>query len=133
MGILYIEKYQTLCRNFGPHICRANGYNSTLNNLGLLFWKQGKYESVEASYQQALAIYRKVVGNNHPHTARTLHNLAILYSEQEKYAQAEPMFQEALAIQQKTLGPDHPFTQPMLRNHALIQQKRRTRVTWWRF
>ena len=43
---------------------------------------QGKYEEAEPLYHKALAIDRKVYGNEHPAVARDLNNLAGLLEAQ---------------------------------------------------
>ena len=47
----------------------------SLNNLGLLLHAQGQYESARPYYERALAIYEKVLGEEHPLTATSLNNL----------------------------------------------------------
>ena len=71
---------------------------TSLNNLAMLYNKQGKYDEAEPLYQRALAINEKVLGPDHPDTATSLNNLAALYNNQGKYDEAEPLYQRALAI-----------------------------------
>ena len=52
---------------------------TSLNNLALVYYEQGKYEDALLLYQRSLAIEEKVLGSEHPDTAMTLNNLAILY------------------------------------------------------
>ena len=51
----------------------------TLYNLGLVYWKQGKYADAEGLYKRALAIREKALGASHPDVAQTLNNLANVY------------------------------------------------------
>jgi hypothetical protein len=41
----------------------------------------GNYTAAEPLYKEALAIRKKVLGENHPDYARSLNNLASLYHE----------------------------------------------------
>ena len=69
-----------------------------LDNLGDLYRAMGKYAKAEPLLQEALRIYRKVLGPEHPDTVTSLDNLAGLYWTMGEYAKAEPLFQEALRI-----------------------------------
>ncbi len=92
----------------------------SLNDLGLLYYEQGKYAQAEQLLKPALAIFEKVFGLEDPHTVIILNNLATAYNEQARYAQAEQLSQRALAIAEKVLGPEHPDTASALNNLALL-------------
>ena len=51
---------------------------TSLNNLGLLLYAQGEYESARPYYERALAIFEERLGANHPHTQTVRGNLARL-------------------------------------------------------
>jgi Tfp pilus assembly protein PilF len=55
--------------------------SSCLNNLGVVNYNQGKYIEAKTYLQQALAIRRKLLGEEHPETARTLNNLANVHDD----------------------------------------------------
>ena len=102
---------------FGPE----HPYMATpLNNLAILYHKQGKYDKAEPLYQRALAIKEMVLGPDHPDVATMLNNLAGLYEDQGKYQAAKPLYQRALAINEKALGPDHPSVAATLNNLAKL-------------
>ena len=82
----------------------------SLNNLAVLYRKQGKYEQAEPLYVRALAIREQQLGPLHPDTASSLNNLAAPLLAQGKYEQAEPLLVRALAICEQQLGPEHPDT-----------------------
>ena len=75
-----------------------------------LYYSQGKYSKAEPLYQQALALWQKLLGDDHPDVATSLNNLASLYKSQGKYKEAEPLYQQALNICEQRLGVDHPHT-----------------------
>ena len=77
----------------------------------------GEYAKAEPLYE-ALRIFQKVLGPEHPDTATSLNNLAELYQDMGEYAKAEPLLQEALRIRQKVLGSEHPDTATSLNNLA---------------
>ena len=64
----------------------------------------------------------KVLGPEHPDTAKSLNKLAFLLSAQGDFAGARPLYERALAIREKTLGPEHPDTATSLNNLANLLQ-----------
>ena len=71
---------------------------------------QGKLDEAEPLYKEALAIDKKVFGDEHPNVAGDLNNLAVLLYHQQKYNEAKTYMEQALNIRAKVLGPDHPDT-----------------------
>ena len=76
---------------------------ATLNNLALVYKKQGKYGKAEICLRRALRIYESVMPE-HVHVASVLTNLAGLYHAQGKKAEAEPLRQRARAIVDAGIG-----------------------------
>ena len=70
--------------------------------------RQGKYAEAIPLAEKALAIRKKVLGDNHLDVATTLNNLASLYHSQGRYTEAEPLYKESLAIDKEKLGENHP-------------------------
>jgi tetratricopeptide (TPR) repeat protein len=66
------------------------------------------YEQVEPLYQQALRIWEKMLGPEHPQTAYALSGLATLFRVQKKFEQAEALYRKALHIREQAFGPEHP-------------------------
>jgi tetratricopeptide (TPR) repeat protein len=62
--------------------------------------RQGKYKEAEEGYRKALAIYRKVLGEEHPDTATSYNNLAANQDDQGKHREAEEGYRKALATVQ---------------------------------
>ncbi|WP_375471124.1 tetratricopeptide repeat protein, partial [uncultured Nostoc sp.] len=69
-------------------------------------------------YIQALALRRKLLGEEHPDIAQSLNNLAKLYYLQGRYIEAEPFYLQALEIFERRLGADHPNTVTVRKNLA---------------
>lgn len=89
-----------------------------LNNIGMLYNTQGRYEAVLPLYEWSLAIREKTLGLGHPDVAQSLNNIAVLYNTQGQYEKAEPLYMRSLAIREETLGPDHPDVAKSLDNIA---------------
>jgi tetratricopeptide (TPR) repeat protein len=72
--------------------------------------RQGRSAQARALYEKVLATRRKVLGEDHPQTARSYNNLAMNLDDRGKYRQAQPLYEKALAVCLKALGEDHPAT-----------------------
>ncbi|MBE5229316.1 MAG: tetratricopeptide repeat protein [Microcystis aeruginosa PMC 728.11] len=83
-------------------------------------YQQGKYNEAIPLAEQALAIIKQQLGDNHPSTAISLNNLAALYRVQGRYSEAEPLYKQALAIWKQQLGDNHPSTATSLNNLAAL-------------
>jgi len=85
---LFIDKAEQACATalvLDPNLIMVH------NALGDLYWKTGKHEAAEASYQHALAIDKN--------DTSALTGLAWWYSSQQKMADAEELFRQAIASQ----------------------------------
>jgi tetratricopeptide (TPR) repeat protein len=91
-----------------------------LNQQVIQLYQQGKYNEAILLAEQALAIRKQQLGDNHPLTAQSLNNLAGLYESQGRYSEAEPLYKQALAIRKQQLGDNHPDTATSLNNLALL-------------
>ncbi|WP_130758767.1 tetratricopeptide repeat protein, partial [Microcystis aeruginosa] len=67
---------------------------------------------------QALDLYKRLLGDNHPHVAQSLNNLAGLYDSQGRYTEAEPLYLQALDLYKRLLGDNHPHVAQSLNNLA---------------
>ncbi|WP_287705483.1 CHAT domain-containing protein [Microcystis sp. M42BS1] len=93
-----------------------------LNQQVIQLYQQGKYNEAIPLAQQALAIWKQQLGDNHPLIATSLNNLAALYYSQGRYSEAEPLYKQALAIHKQQLGDNHPLTAASLNNLAALYQ-----------
>ena len=91
---------------------------------------QGKYDEAEPLYKEALAIRKKVFGDEHPSVAESLNNLAGLLYSQGKINEAIPYFKETITIFKKVYGDEHPNVATALNNLAeLLRAQVRTFLT----
>jgi len=81
-----------------------------LNNRAANLVAQEKYAEARKLHEEALAVFRELLGKDHADVAVSCSNLASTLSKQEKHAEAELLFREALEIHDRTLGADHPHT-----------------------
>ncbi len=96
---------------------------TSLDNLGLVYQKQGKLSAAEQLYRRALAIDEKTFGKAHANVSRDLLNLAILLTENGRFSEAETSFKAALAIDEQVGDPNHPFVAFDLEHYAVLLRK----------
>jgi tetratricopeptide (TPR) repeat protein len=82
----------------------------------------GRYAEAERLYRDHVAIYRRVLGEDHPYTAEGYNNLAFDLDAQGKYTEAEALYQKVVATFSRALGEDHPYTATGCNNLALDLQ-----------
>jgi len=75
-------------------------------------------------YIQALAMTKRLLGDEHPSVATSLNNLAFLYNSQGRYSDAEPLYIQALEIAEKQLGENHPNTITIGENLEYLRRNR---------
>ena len=82
---------------------------------------QGKDDEAAPLCKEAIEIWKKVYGDEHPQVAAGLNNLAALLDEDPKnWDEAEKLYKESLAIRKKVLGEEHPDVAGSLNNLALL-------------
>jgi tetratricopeptide (TPR) repeat protein len=92
-------------------LCNALGYH--LNVIG-------NYDEARTCYERALVIDEKVLGTEHPDTARSLSNLGALLQTMGDYDAARLYLERALDIWEKVLGAEHPSTAIGLNNLGML-------------
>ena len=91
---------------------------------GVLLHQRLRYREAEAKMREALAIKRKVLGEQHADTATSYNAVAFCLYSQGKPTEALPLFQKALAIKRKVLGEQHPDTALAYSNAAACLEHR---------
>jgi tetratricopeptide (TPR) repeat protein len=75
--------------------------------MGDTYGALGRNVEAEAMYRQAMAIYKKLYGEDTLSVASLLNNLASETSAQSRHAEAEALERESLAIRRKLLGNEN--------------------------
>lgn len=89
---------------------------SLLFNVAESYSLLGQYQKSEQMHRQALQLYEKVLGKEHPDTLTSMNNLALELSNLGKYEEAEQMHRQTLQLREKVLGKDHPSTRRSRKN-----------------
>lgn len=91
----------------------SNATAQTAENLTELAnaqFYQGHYDISESLNKQALAIDRRLFGEQHPAVVQELNNLGAIEESRGDYFAAEAYYRQALAITEAWYGTDHPET-----------------------
>lgn len=69
---------------------------------------RARYKEAEPLFTQALELFKKLFGSEHPNIAQSMNNLALIYYAQGRYDEAEPLYKRALELRKKLLSLEHP-------------------------
>src|SRR5205085_11504366 len=94
----------------------------SLNSLSVQLVGQGKLPEAEILCREALAMRRKLLGNDNPDVALTLCNLGD-QKIRNSPAEAEAIFREAVTILTSRFGEEYPGLEVPLDNLAIALQK----------
>jgi hypothetical protein len=97
---------------------------TTMGNLALLYWSEGKYSLAEPLSVRAVQLQRQVHGEEHPDTLTVMNNLALVYYSEGKYGEAEGLASGILDVKRRVLGEDHRDTLQTMSNLAGSTQPR---------
>jgi tetratricopeptide (TPR) repeat protein len=94
----------------------------SLERLGLLYYKQGRYLEAEPLLQKVLALRQQLLGPDHSDVATSFNNLAELYRLEGRYSEAEPLYLRSLEINEQQLGTNHFGIATSLNNLAELHR-----------
>lgn len=96
---------------------------STLHNLGLNYFKQGKYTEALEQYEEAIKLLEENNLKKHPNYAASLSNVGLVYISQEKYDLAWNYYAVAIDIFRE--NGDHELTSKAFFNMGCINQHKK--------
>jgi tetratricopeptide (TPR) repeat protein len=103
-------------------------YAAALNNLGSLMTIRGRPKEAETLLREALDVWERIVGPDHPSVAPVLMNLGALLQARHRYGEAEALMDRAARIDARDLPANHPRIAIDLKNQAgLLIARRRYR------
>lgn len=107
-------------RSLGP----SRELAQSLNDLGVARGQLAQLDAARATLESALAMRRKVLGEEHPEVAVSHSELGRTLFDLGRLDEAEAHFRAALAIRRKALGPDdHETATSMSDLGLLLRQK----------
>jgi tetratricopeptide (TPR) repeat protein len=95
----------------------------TLENLGVLYLEQRKYDEAGALFERAVTINIQVLGPEHKSVATGLSKVALADLARGYYTEAESPCRRSLEILEKTSPRDYPALIDALKNYAWLLEK----------
>lgn len=112
LALVHVQRLQGLSEEERRTLAEADAKNER----SVALYRQKRYEEALALAEEALASYRRLLGEEHPDTARSLNNLGFLREAVGDSAGAQRCHEQALALRRKVLGEEHPDTATSLNN-----------------
>ena len=92
---------------------------SELDDEAMRLTRHASLAEAEQLFRQGLEIRERVLGKEHPDTARSYNNVAMNLNAQGRYKEAEPLYRQGLEILERMLGKEHPDTATSYNNLAM--------------
>jgi eukaryotic-like serine/threonine-protein kinase len=115
---LYLRSLDILRSSRAPQ----TDISPVLSDLATAYISNQQWLQAKQSYEQALEIDRRVLGDDHPKVAFRLQNLAIVAQNMGDLKQAEQLYRDALQREERTYGDRHPETAITKGNYGLLLQ-----------
>ncbi len=89
-------------------------------SLGKRYEQLGRYDAALPLMRDALAVRRRLLGNEHENTRAAISRLASLHQRRTEYALAQPLYEELLATNRRVLGELDPATLRSINDMGLL-------------
>jgi tetratricopeptide (TPR) repeat protein len=83
---------------------------SIRDTIGQTYLDMGLYPEARKQLELALALHRRVDGDDNPKTLRSATSLGSVADKQAKYPEAAALLSQTLQVSRRVLGPEHPDT-----------------------
>jgi serine/threonine-protein kinase len=97
--------------------------SAVLDDLASVYMREQQWSLAKESYERALEIDRRELGDDHPRLAIDMNNLAIVAQNMDDLKQAEELFREAIQRDQRAYGDRHPESAAAKENYGLLLQR----------
>jgi eukaryotic-like serine/threonine-protein kinase len=101
----------------------ATDVAALLDDLAQVYSRDQQWALAKQTYQRALDVDRRILGDDHPRVATHLHNLAVVAQNLGDLRQAEALYRDAIARQERAYGSEHPETASARGNYGLLLQR----------
>jgi eukaryotic-like serine/threonine-protein kinase len=116
---LYIRSLGILEKGAAPQTDIA----AVVDDLATVYTREQKWVLAKQTYERALDIYRRVLGDDHPRVAMRLDNLAIVAQNMGDLPRAESLYRESIRRHERIYGDQHPETAAVKGNFGLLLQR----------
>jgi eukaryotic-like serine/threonine-protein kinase len=97
--------------------------SALLDDLANVYADEQQWALAKQTYERALEIDRRVLGDDHPRVASRLNNLAIVAENMGDLKLAESLFLDAIRRNERAYGDRHPETGAARGNYGLLLQR----------
>jgi serine/threonine protein kinase len=97
--------------------------SSLLDDLARVYTRGQQWLLAKQTYERALDIDRRILGDDHPRISQYLDNLAFVAQNMGDLKQAETLYRDALNRKETTYGERHPETVMTKGNYGLLLQR----------
>ncbi len=101
----------------------ATDVSALLDDLAQVYRSEQQWALAKQTYERALAIDRRVLGDDHPRIAMRLNNLAVVAQNLGDLKLAETLFRDAIRRNERAYGDQHPETGTARGNYGLLLQR----------
>jgi eukaryotic-like serine/threonine-protein kinase len=114
--------------NHGLNVLETTGAPPTdvsalLDDLAQVYAMEQQWGVAKQTYERALEIDRRVLGDDHPRVAMRLNNLAIVAQNMGDLKLAETLYRDAIQRHERAYGNRHPETVAAKGNYGLLLQR----------
>jgi serine/threonine protein kinase/Tfp pilus assembly protein PilF len=101
----------------------ATDIAALLDDLAQVYSREQQWALAKQTYERALDVDRRILGDDHPRVATHLHNLAVVAQNMGDLRQAEALYRDAIARQERAYGSEHPETAGARGNYGLLLRR----------
>ena len=94
-----------------------------LDDLATIYTREQQWLLAKQTYERALDIDRRILGDDHPRVAQRLENLATVAQNMGELTQAEALYLDALRREEHAYGDKHFETTVFKSNYGLLLQR----------
>jgi eukaryotic-like serine/threonine-protein kinase len=98
----------------------ATDVSALLDDLAQVYADELQWALAKQTYERALEVDRRVLGDDHPRVAMRLNNLAIVAQNVSDLKLAESLFRDAIRRDERAYGNQHPETGLARGNYGLL-------------
>jgi eukaryotic-like serine/threonine-protein kinase len=101
----------------------ATDISALLDDLAQVYSDEQLWALARQTYQRALEVDQRVLGDEHPRVAMHLHNLAVVAQNMGNLKLAETLFHDAIRRKERAYGVGDPQTADAIENYGLLLQR----------
>jgi serine/threonine-protein kinase len=97
--------------------------SAVLDDLAQIYSRELQWELAKQTYERALDVDRRVLGDDHPRVAIHLQNLAVVAQNMGDLKRAEALYRDVILRQERAYGDRHPETAVTKGNYGFLLQR----------